>query len=158
MFTGRSDAVFGGEPTRFNNADHINVEVPEPSAPRGDSQTDIATAGDSPVALPPDVAEYSPEIRAEFPSDMQFSYNDTEVYGIHTPVRHGSMRVPDISVVEWNKQQPVWKKKEQDQYPIRCGQRRIENIERLRKALMKIIGNGTMGASFAGVEVRAPDS
>ena len=148
---------FGGEPTRFNNADHIDVEVPPPSAPQGESNTDIATAGDSPVALPPDVAEYSPEILAEFPSDMQFSYNDTEVYGIHVPVRHGSMRVPDISVVEWNKQQPAWKNNEQDQYPIRCENRRKENFERVRKARIQIIGNGTTRASFAGVEVRATD-
>ena len=94
MSSGQSDAVFGGEPTRFNNVYHIDVEVPDSSASRGDSKTDIATAGDSPVALPPDVAEYSPEILAEFSSDMQFSYTDTEVYGIHMPVRHGSMRVP----------------------------------------------------------------
>ena len=89
---------------------------------------------------------------------MRLSFNDTEVYGIHTPVRHGSMRVPDISVVEWNKQTPSWKRNEQDQYPIRCEKRRKVKIERLRKVLIKRIGNGTVRASFAGVEVRAPDS
>ena len=104
------------------------------------------------------MAEYSPEILAEFTSDMPFSYNDTEVYGIYMPVRHGSMRVPDIRVIDWNVLQPTWKKLEQDQYTVRCGNRGQANIEKLRKALVKQIGNGTMRASFAGVEVRAPDS
>ena len=45
LFTGLSDAVFGGEPIRFANNEHAHVEAPEPSAPRGDSQTDITTAG-----------------------------------------------------------------------------------------------------------------
>ena len=157
LFTGRSDAVFGGVPIRFSDSDHVPVPSPEPSAPRRNSQTDIATAGDAPVALHDDVAEYSPEMLAEFSSDMQFPYHDIEVYGIHMPVRHGSMRVPDFSILDWNKLQPAWKKIEQDQYIVRCENRRTANIEKLRKALVKRIGSGSVRASFAGVQVRVPD-
>ena len=123
MFTGRSDAVFGGAPTRFGDSEHVPVAFPEPSAPRGDSKTDTDIAGDIHVTLPSDVAEYSPDILAEFPSDMEFSYNDIEVYGIHMPVRHGSMRVLGFSIIVWNRLQPAWKLIEQDQYTVRCEHR-----------------------------------
>ena len=61
------------------------------------------------------MAEYSPDGLAEFSNDMQFPYNDLEVYGIHMPARHGYMRVPDFSITNWNKLQPAWKLIDQDQ-------------------------------------------
>ena len=104
--------------------EYMNLSLLRSPPPQGgDSQTDIATAGDQPVALPDDVAEYSPDILAEFPSDMEFSYNDIEVYGIHMPVRHGSMRVLGFSIIVWNRLQPAWKLIEQDQYTVRCEHR-----------------------------------
>ena len=74
------------------------------------------------------------------------------------PVRHGSLRVPGISVIDWHVLQTSWKKIEQDQYAVRSEHRRKSKNEKLRKDLVKIIGNGTMRALFASVEVRAPDS
>ena len=117
----------------------------------------MAIASDSPVALPDDVAEYSPEVLAEFPSDMQFPYNDIEVYGIYMPVRHGSMRVPDCSIADWNVLQSAGKLREQDLYVVRCEDRRKAKIGKLRKALVKRICSGSVRASFADVEVRALD-
>ena len=80
--------MFGGASTCFGDSEHVPVANPAPSAPRGDSNTDTGIAGDLLVPLPDDVAEYSPDLLAEFSSDMQFLYDDAEVYGVHMPARH----------------------------------------------------------------------
>ena len=50
-----------------------------------------------------DKVDFSPEVLAVFSDDMTFSYSDPEVFGVYTPVRKGSMRVPHVQEgPEWN--------------------------------------------------------
>ena len=103
---------------------------------------------------PPIGAEFSPEILKTNPDSTEFPFNDQEVYGDYRPVRTGSMRVPDISIGEWNRLSPAHRGIQQDLYLQRCEQRRKDNIKRLRKAWKERIVAHTVSAMFAGIEIR----
>ena len=113
--------------------ENLEDSVPpgEPSSSRGE------------FAAEDNKAEFSPEVLAEFPDDMTFPYSDPEVYGIYTPVRKGSMRVPDIQEVpEWNDLTSFHKKIQISLYAERCEFRRKDKIARLRKLLAQRLDKG----------------
>ena len=110
--------MWGGSPENLEDS----VPPGEPSSSRGK-----CVAEDN-------KAEFSPEVLAEFLDDMTCPYSDTEVYGIYTPVRKGSMRVLDIQEgPEWNDLTPSHKKIQISLYTERCEFRRKDKIARLRK-------------------------
>ena len=118
------------DPTLFD----CPKDVPpvEPAAPRGDSGARGSTDELAPLPIG---AEFSPEILHGLPDSTEFPFNDAEVYGNVMPVWTGSMRVPDISIGEWNKLSPAHRHIQQDLYLQRYQQRRKDTIKRLKNSL-----------------------
>lgn len=164
---GRDVVRWGEPPTLLGSAGLLpSLTEVEPVSVRGDYSS--SASGDTRLPKEPKTSgaqgikegsteTFSPQILSELPDEMRLPRTNSEVYGEYDLVRRGSMRVPGISIEEWNRLPGPQKKVQLDLYNERCAMRRKDIIHRLRVQMKSCLENTscTSIAVQAGTNVRS---